>query len=46
VGMRERASLMGGQLSIRSRHSGGTTVIVNLPKEALSWSRKTLPPAS
>jgi signal transduction histidine kinase len=46
VGMRERASLMGGQLSIRSRGLCGTTVIVNLPKEALSWSRKTLPPAS
>jgi signal transduction histidine kinase len=46
VGMRERASLMGGELTIRSRSLGGTTVIANLPKEALSWSRKKLPPES
>ena len=46
VGMRERASLMGGELTIRSGNLRGTTVIARLPKEALSWSPKKLPPAS
>jgi signal transduction histidine kinase len=46
VGMHERASLMGGELTIRSRNLRGTTVIARLPKEALSWSPKKLPPAS
>jgi two-component system sensor histidine kinase DegS len=46
VGMRERASLLGGVVTIKSRNLGGTTITANLPKEALAWSRKNLPPAS
>jgi two-component system, NarL family, sensor histidine kinase UhpB len=46
VGMRERASLMGGVLTIRNRRLGGTTVTASIPKEVLSWSYKKLPPAS
>jgi two-component system, NarL family, sensor histidine kinase UhpB len=46
VGMRERASLMGGVLTIGTCSLGGTTVTASLPKEALSWSPKKLLPAS
>ncbi len=33
VGMRERARLIGAELSVTSRHSGGTTVSVSVPLE-------------
>lgn len=34
IGMRERAVLLGGRLSIRSRPSGGTEVVIEVPREA------------
>jgi len=40
LGMRERAGLLGGTLTLRSRPLGGTTVTANIPKEALHWSPK------
>jgi signal transduction histidine kinase len=40
LGMRERAALLGGTLTLRSRPLGGTTVTANIPKEALHWSQK------
>jgi len=43
LGMRERAALLGGELHIRSRGGGGTTVIANFPKEVLNWRRKQAP---
>jgi len=45
LGMRERAALLGGELSIRSG-CGGTTVIANFPKEVLNWQRKHALPVS
>ena len=46
VGMRERAALCGGVLSIRSRSLAGTTITVSIPREALRWSPKHVLPAS
>jgi signal transduction histidine kinase len=46
VGMRERAALCGGVLSIRSRPRAGTTITVSIPREALRWSPKHVLPAS
>jgi signal transduction histidine kinase len=46
VGMRERAALSGGLVTIRSRPAAGTTVIVSIPREALRWSPKHVLPAS
>jgi two-component system, NarL family, sensor histidine kinase DegS len=46
VGMRERAALSGGLVSIRSRPGAGTTVMVSIPREALRWSPKHVLPAS
>jgi len=40
LGMRERAAILGGALTIRSRPRGGTTITARLNKEALSWSPK------
>lgn len=40
LGMRERAGLLGGTLTVRSRPLGGTTVTADIPKEALHWSQK------
>jgi two-component system sensor kinase len=40
LGMRERAGLLGGALSVKSRPGGGTAVTVFIPKEALHWSQK------
>jgi two-component system sensor histidine kinase UhpB len=45
LGMRERATLSGGALSIRSRRMAGTTVTVTIPREALRWSPKHVSPA-
>jgi two-component system sensor histidine kinase UhpB len=45
LGMRERAALLGGELSIRSRGSGGTTVTAKVPREMLNW-RKQAPSVS
>ncbi len=36
LGMRERALLLGGEVSVRGAHGGGTTVIVRIPVEAKS----------
>jgi len=44
LGMRERAGLLGGALSVKSRPGGGTTVTVIIPKEALHWSQKRVLP--
>jgi signal transduction histidine kinase len=46
VGMRERAALCGGLVTIRSRPAAGTTVTVSIPMEALRWSPKHVLPAS
>jgi signal transduction histidine kinase len=46
VGMRERAALCGGLVTIRSRPAAGTTVSVSVPREALRWSPKHVLPAS
>src|SRR5260370_42170028 len=46
VGMRERAALAGGLMTIRSRPAAGTTVTVSIPREALRWSPKHVLPAS
>jgi two-component system sensor histidine kinase DegS len=46
LGMRERASLLGGVLSVRSHPGCGTTVTATFPKEALTWSLRHAPPAS
>lgn len=46
LGMRERAALSGGVLSIRSRPLAGTTITVSIPREALRWSPKHVLPAS
>ncbi len=46
VGMRERAALSGGLVTIRSRPAAGTTVTVSIPREALRWSPKHVLPAS
>jgi len=46
VGMRERAALCGGLVTIRSRPASGTTVTVSIPTEALRWSPKHVLPAS
>ena len=46
LGMRERAALLGGELSVRSGCSGGTTVIANFPKEVLNWRPKHVPSVS
>jgi signal transduction histidine kinase len=40
LGMRERAALSGGVISIRSRSMAGTTVTLSIPREALRWSPK------
>jgi two-component system sensor histidine kinase UhpB len=40
LGMRERAAILGGALTIRSRPRGGTTITARLKKEALTWSPK------
>jgi signal transduction histidine kinase len=40
LGMRERAALSGGVLSIRSRSMVGTTITISIPREALRWSPK------
>jgi two-component system, NarL family, sensor histidine kinase DegS len=45
-GMRERAALSGGLVTIRSRPGAGTTVTVSIPREALRWSPKHVLPAS
>jgi two-component system sensor histidine kinase UhpB len=45
LGMRERATLSGGVLSVRSRPMAGTTVTVTIPREALRWSPKHVLPA-
>jgi len=46
VGMRERAALSGGVLTIRSRPLAGTAITVSIPREALRWSPKHVLPAS
>lgn len=46
LGMRERAALLGGVLTIRSRPLAGTTVTASFSKEALSWLPKHTLPAS
>jgi two-component system sensor histidine kinase DegS len=46
VGMRERAALSGGLVTIRSRPGAGTTITVSIPREALRWSPKHASPAS
>src|SRR5712691_10232125 len=46
VGMRERAALSGGVLTIRSRPLAGTTITVSISREALRWSPKHVLPAS
>jgi signal transduction histidine kinase len=46
VGMRERAALSGGLVTIRSRPGAGTTITVSIPREALRWSPKHALPAS
>lgn len=46
LGMRERAALLGGELSIRRRAGGGTTVIAKVPEKVLNWRRKNVPSAS
>jgi signal transduction histidine kinase len=46
VGMRERAALSGGLVTVRSRPGAGTTVMVRIPREALRWSPKHMLPAS
>jgi len=46
LGMRERAALLGGELQIRSRGVGGTTVIANFPKGVQNWCRKQAPSVS
>ena len=40
LGMQERASILGGALTIRSRPRGGTTITARLKKEALAWPPK------
>ena len=40
LGMRERAAILGGALTIRRRPRGGTTITARLKKEALAWSPK------
>ncbi len=40
LGMRERASLLGGTLAVTSGRAGGTTVAISIPREALHWSPK------
>jgi signal transduction histidine kinase len=45
-GMRERAALSGGLLTVRSRPQAGTTITVSIPREALRWSPKPVSPAS
>ncbi len=46
VGMRERAALSGGLMTIRSRRAAGTTITVSIPRGALRWSPKHVLPAS
>src|SRR5712691_5635335 len=46
VGMRERAALSGGLVTIRTRPAAGTTVTVSIPRGALRWSPKHVLPAS
>jgi two-component system sensor histidine kinase UhpB len=46
LGMRERAALLGGELSIRGRGGGGTMVTAKVPKELLNWRRKQAPSVS
>ena len=46
LGMRERAGLLGGTLSVESAPAGGTAVTVSIPKEALHWSSKRELPGS
>jgi len=46
LGMRERAALSGGVLTVRSRPLAGTTIMVSIPREALRWSPKHVLPAS
>jgi signal transduction histidine kinase len=46
LGMRERAALCGGVLTVRSRSLAGTTITVSIPREALRWSPKSVLPAS
>jgi two-component system sensor histidine kinase UhpB len=40
LGMRQRAVLLGGTLTVKSGPVGGTAVTVSIPKEALHWSPK------
>lgn len=44
LGMRERAALLGGTLTLRSRPAGGTAVSLSIPKEVLHWSQKRVLP--
>src|SRR5712691_9870324 len=46
LGMRERAALSGGMVTVRSRPMAGTTIMVSIPREALRWSPKPALPAS
>jgi signal transduction histidine kinase len=46
LGMRERAGLLGGTLSVDSGPAGGTMVKLSIPKEALHWSSKRELPGS
>jgi signal transduction histidine kinase len=46
MGMRERAAVLGGMLTVRSRSLGGTRITATLLREAMAWPRKPVLSAS
>ena len=46
LGMKERAEILGGLLTIRNRPQGGTTVTASFAKEVLLWQSTPRPSAS
>jgi signal transduction histidine kinase len=46
LGMKERAALLGGVLSIRNRRRGGTAVTASFTRDVLLWPPKLEPSAS
>jgi len=46
LGMKERAALLGGVLTIRNRRRGGTAVTASFPKDVLLWPSRLEPSVS